>query len=542
MIGWMRLVLSTTTLLTVVIDPESIGGLAGFTLPVLCGYTLYSALLYLCSQMERPWIPLRNVHWLDVLWYGLIVFFTGYGNSPFFLFFFFAILTAAFRWGFDEGARITLSAAFLFLMTALVANTEAEISKLLLRTTFLLALGYMIAYWGGSEVAQKRRLALLRDVSQFSNPRFGVDQTVASLLDKICHFFGASRCVLIMREADGAAWILRTAVADQAGHALKLETIESPVAAALMGFTHPQTVWHARSASDTLGRGEGTLAYDADRLQWKAGDKEQATALAELLETSNFLSIALPLRRGEGRMHLVPGGTIFDKADGLFLADIAAQAFPVIENIALVDRMASDAAARERAKIARDLHDTTIQPYIGLKLALHAVRKKAADDNPLVADLDRLESMTAQVVHELRRTVHTVRDSTGDTAVPPDAGTAFIESLRQQVAQAKEYYGIDIAVRIDGECNVNDRLAAEIFQIVSEGLSNIRKHTGARRGMLRLCCANGMLHIEIENVTFVVPPTTFLPRSIAERASALGGSARVAVTPANTTVFVTIPV
>ncbi|MFD2270613.1 hypothetical protein ACFS07_04395 [Undibacterium arcticum] len=63
--------------------------------------------------------------------------------------------------------------------------TEAEISRLLLRTTFLLALGYMIAYWGGSEVAQKkRRLALLRDVSQLSNPRFGVDHTIASVLEK----------------------------------------------------------------------------------------------------------------------------------------------------------------------------------------------------------------------------------------------------------------------------------------------------------------------------------------------------------------------
>mgnify|MGYP002138948710 CR=1 FL=1 len=65
---------------------------------------------------------------------------------------------------FEEGARVTLASAGLFAATALFGETDAELSRLLLRATFLLALGYMIAYWGGSAITQRSHLALLRDV------------------------------------------------------------------------------------------------------------------------------------------------------------------------------------------------------------------------------------------------------------------------------------------------------------------------------------------------------------------------------------------
>ena len=112
-----------------------------------------------------------------------------------------------------------------------------------------------------------------------------------------------------------------------------------------------------------------------------------------MLEAGSFISAPLVLGRGKGRIYVAARERHFGRSDALFLAHIAAQGLPVVDSIELLDRIASDAAALERKKIALDLHDTAIQPYIGLKLGLAALCKKADPANPLIDDLDKLLAM-----------------------------------------------------------------------------------------------------------------------------------------------------
>ena len=125
------------------------------------------------------------------------------------------ILTASFQWGFDEGARITLAAALVLALSTWLADQSTDQAHLLLRATFLLALGYMISYWGGMGLSQRRRLSLLRRVSQLSNPRFGVDQTIASMLQQTGRFYHASNCLLLMRSGADDLWQLHSATGDK---------------------------------------------------------------------------------------------------------------------------------------------------------------------------------------------------------------------------------------------------------------------------------------------------------------------------------------
>jgi signal transduction histidine kinase len=259
--------------------------------------------------------------------------------------------------------------------------------------------------------------------------------------------------------------------------------------------------------------------------------------MAELLETDSFISVPLSLRKGEGRIYVISRRNRFSKADALFLSHIAEQAFPVIENIELLDRMASEAVSQERKKIALDIHDTAIQPYIGLKMGLSAVRNKAAPDNPLIDDLDKLIGMAAQVIGDLRRYAGTFKTRLGQTE------PIFLVILRQQAAQVREFYGIDIEVSMEGELNVSDRLTAEVLQVVREGLSNICKHTDAQSGFVKLQCADGLLKIQIENEGAGVQSIDFTPRSITERATALGGKTQVKQgAGGSTAVLIEIPV
>ena len=77
---------------------------------------------------------------------------------------------------------------------------------------------------------------------------------------------------------------------------------------------------------------------------------------------------------------------------------------------------------------------------------------------------------------------------------------------------------------------MNERLAAEIFQIVREGLSNIKRHTDSAVARIRMTSLNGDIVLDIENDSSgAESQSTFTPRSITERAIALGGRVSVNV-------------
>ena len=537
MIFSMRLLLAVTALLTLFINPLHVEGPPMLPWLVLSMYLLNSAVLLLLLYLQQPLVQGRLIYWLDVAWYGLIVLCTGGGESIFFLFFFFVILTSSFQRGLDEGARITLASCVLLALASLLAMSSLNMPKLLLRTTFVMALGYMIAYWGGMGLLQKRRLAMLREVSQLSNPRFGVDHTIALILQKVRVFFGARSCILIMREHGAQSWKLRTALDETAGRAGRVSEMSDAAVLPLMVFGARDSVLYAPSLRTRLGLGSTLASSERGASKWLPLDPALAIPLAELLDAHSFISVPLPLRKGEGRIFAISPKLNFSRQDAKFLGQLVMQAFPLVENIAMLDRLASDAAYRERQKIARDLHDSTIQPYIGLRHGLSALRASADAGNPLLPELDKLIDMSTQVIGDLRQVAQTVRKSA--QVNEPE----LLVALRRQAAQMKKFFGVDIDIVADSNFAVSDRLAAEVFQIVNEGMSNIRKHTLARSGRVVLRCDARSLSISIENECTGTAGAEFLPASLAERTLALGGVLRVA-TPADsvTAVQIDIPV
>ena len=103
-----------------------------------------------------------------------------------------------------------------------------------------------------------------------------------------------------------------------------------------------------------------------------------------------------------------------------------------------------------------------------------------------------------------------------------------------------------VKVEVKGNISprLQGRLAAEAYQIISEGLSNILRHTRARSGFVHILCEDASLLLEIGND--VMPdetsPQEFMPRSINERVEAAGGRTFVDRNAGNhTIVHVSLP-
>jgi len=522
MVFGMRMLLSISALLTLYID-ASIVMAGAWSWLIFGAYMLHSLVLLCVARFRAGFWHGPVIYWVDIGWYGLMVYVSGGVPSPFFTLFFFAILAASFRHGFEAGSRLTLGAAAVVTAAVLVAEGFAAVHMLLLRATFLLALGYMIAFWGGLLVDQRRRLALLRDVSRLSNPRFGVQHTLDSLMGKILRFYGGTTCVLVMQDS-GGRWMFNTAHHPRSSRPVSHNWADDMQVAPLLELGAGATVLYRGSA---LGMEQGETG-------WREIDAEACARIADLLDTDAFISAALPLRKGAGRI-FVTAAAALRRSDATFLNHIVQQAFPVIETINLLDRLASDAAFRERQTIARDLHDSTIQPYIGLRHAVAAIRSRAGNDNPLTADLDRLLAMSTDVIGDMREFAQ--RFKSGRQQEPE-----LLIALRRQLGQIRSFYDVDVTLDAARAPVIHDRMAAEVFQIVAEGVSNICKHTRARSARVALAEDDGQLAIDIANPAGEgAAPAPFVPKSIAGRVRALGGTLAVDTADGRTLLRIRVP-
>ena len=81
-----------------------------------------------------------------------------------------------------------------------------------------------------------------------------------------------------------------------------------------------------------------------------------------------------------------------------------------------------------------------------------------------------------------------------------------------------------------------------MFQVVSEGISNVCKHTHARSAHVRMAQDGGHLAIDIANpADGAAPCAPFLPVSLAERVYALGGRLAVEPSAGQTVIRVRMP-
>jgi signal transduction histidine kinase len=511
MVALMRCMLALSALLVVAFDPTEPLRFDRGTYVALLAYCVYSVLLCIATIDGHEIVPPRSQHWIDVIVYVGLVALTGGTSGMFYHFFFFAILVASFSRGFDEGFAVTAASATLFAIVSLVMATpgaDFDFDEAVTRPVYVLVLGYMMAYWGEHELTLRRRLQLLGEVAELGNPRLGVDQALAHKLHRLLGFFAADACVLVCARGNPAQYLMYRAVAADTQSGIPPQPLTEQSARALLELP-----------------GALSLAWQKEEPQCNRTTEAQCRRVANLLETSRFATVPYHERGAmHGRLYLAGGRRSLSPAETDFLRQAVEQIAAAAENVGLLNELMTNAAQLERARLSRDIHDTTIQPYIGLKLGLEALYRTLERGSPVARQVRELLDMAAAVIEELRGYVARLRSN-----APGWAAEHLLSGLSEHIGRYRSFYGIEVELRADSVVRLSDRVAGEVHQIVCEGLSNVYKHTAAKRAFVELRCDGQSLAIEVGNEHEPGLKETFMPRSIAERARALGGTTEVSL-------------
>ena len=522
----MRVVLAFSALLVIYIDPSEPDRFVVPTDLALAAYGIYSTAIWALTIRRSRTLPTTILHWLDVAWYLPLVALSSGTNSIFFFFFFFAILVASFGWGFHEGMRVTIVSAVLFTVVGYATaatQPDFQLNRLLLRPIELLVLGYLIAHWGGVQSRLIARLQLLKEVSILSNPRFGVERTIQSVLESLRSSYGADSCLMILPKS-------------HAGHPIRLYGSSSEVPYYLYRTDRNSSKAGNSSAeiSDEMARvflttspfyaiiyrrgNPGELFVYDTKTKDPVNEEFGRPAFLNAFEGKSCCSVPVYYRgQPVGRLYIVGGAHRFDYADIDFVLQVMEQVTGVLENIRLVDSLASDAAGEERRKIAQDIHDSVIQPYIGLQLGLMAVKQKVDSGEDVRTNVEELLELTNGEIVDLRSYVGGLRRGESPREI-------FLPAVRRFASKFSEATGLQVEINGSDNLPVYDRLAAELFQMIEEGLSNVRRHSTSTYAKLDIAIKDGHLEMQLKNARLKrLGEASFIPRSIADRTAALGG-------------------
>lgn len=142
-----------------------------------------------------------------------------------------------------------------------------------------------------------------------------------------------------------------------------------------------------------------------------------------------------------------------------------------------------DAQQEERARIARDLHDSVGQHLSAQRVMLEQITE--SEDHPLI-------SLHGRLMEDLRRAIDDLR--------PIDLETLGLEAaIRARAEDLELRTGVPVAVRFESASLVEAARADAALRIVLEALHNIERHARASEAAIRVRDEQGALVLEIED-------------------------------------------
>jgi signal transduction histidine kinase len=270
--------------------------------------------------------------------------------------------------------------------------------------------------------------------------------------------------------------------------------------AAVVPGVAPYAGWVALYAAGVYGRGGRRAVY------WAVAG---AAALVLIFGAS---ALAYPKTAGE--LVVVIAVTVTAALLAAVVRSRRAQLDALRDRAAALERervsATARAAAEERLRIARDVHDLVGHGLSGIavqsstaRLALEAGRIELAR-----AALSAVESSSRAALGEMRQLLGVLRaGNTGVFGRAPGLG-----DLRDLVGRVHGQ-GVMVTLRAGELSEVPGAVSLAAYRVVQEALTNVVKHAGGSRVTVQVSASSGAVLVMVENYADPAAPATAGPRS-----------------------------
>jgi signal transduction histidine kinase len=510
-----RVFLAVSTLVAIRMDPTELGhSWAAYGLFVFYMANGILILMLLRRRQESTAAFRFLVHAGDVAWPALISIFAEGPRTPFFLFFFFVLAAAAYRWGLWEtlgtaAAEVALlwienlvvvhmllspgGTARLRALTGLHVNIqEFEPQRLFMLSIYLLVMGLLLGYLAEQQKHLRAEKALVTGTLSKIRVEAGLTGTIERIFNELMSMYAASRVILASQEIHSKRVFVGELVKSKGRAPAEFHWLESGLKDArnyLDDF--PGEVSYAAKDGETWK----TLALDANGNEMEVADLSPFVQTRSTHPFESLVTVAFVFgSEWRGRIFLFDPSWRGEKQEELrFLLDLVHQVGPAVYNVYLLHRLRRRAGAAERARFARELHDGAVQSLIAVEMQVDVLRRQSEAGKPVGGELGRIQALLREEVLKLRELMQQMK------AIDVDA-QRLLGVLNDTVERFQRETGISARFVTDlSELDMPQRVCREILRIVQEGLVNVRKHSGARHALVRLASSGQRWSLTVED-------------------------------------------
>ena len=165
-----------------------------------------------------------------------------------------------------------------------------------------------------------------------------------------------------------------------------------------------------------------------------------------------------------------------------------------IENARLYSRVRETATLEERARLARELHDSVTQSLYSISLFAEAARRLAdsGDLGTVREQLGELGEAARQALKEMRLLVYELRPAALERE-------GLVGALRERLDTVERRAGVEAELLIEGEGAIPPNLEEGLYRIAQEALNNALKHAHAGSVTVRLRLGRDRVELEVED-------------------------------------------
>jgi signal transduction histidine kinase len=164
-LAWLRVGFAVVAVGVIVLNPARVARFPLLSYVSLGSFLLYSLAILRLATRERAYARAVGLitTCLDMVWVSFIVFSTGGAATPFFVYYFFPIITASSRYGIKGGLSAAVAGALIYGYIRFHFDWEDAlgIDRFVVRSIYLFVLAYIFGFLSEFESKQNQKLLAL---------------------------------------------------------------------------------------------------------------------------------------------------------------------------------------------------------------------------------------------------------------------------------------------------------------------------------------------------------------------------------------------